>query len=266
MNKKFSVLMSVYYKENPEYLKQSIESIINQTVKPNEIVIVKDGKLTKELNEVIKKYKVKTVQLKENVGLGKALKIGIEKCKYDIIARMDSDDISTQNRFELQLKEFEKDESLSLVGGQVIEFDEKEIGKKRCAPINIEEIKKFSKKRNPFNHMTVMFKKQDVLKVGNYHHMPFFEDYYLWILLLKNNYKLINVDNVLAYVRSGKEMTKRRGGLKYLLLTYKFEKQIYNLKYIKLNEYLTNLLIRTVVCLVPNKIRRIIYTKILRTK
>lgn len=266
MNKKFSVLMSVYYKEKPEYLEQSIDSIINQTIKPNEIVIVKDGPLTKELDNVIKNYKVKVVELKENVGLGKALKIGVENCKYDIIARMDSDDISVENRFELQLKEFEKDENLTLVGGQVIEFNENTLGKRRSVPTNVEEIKKFSKKRNPLNHMTVMFKKQDILSVGNYQHMPYFEDYYLWVLLLKNNYKIINIDNVLAYVRSGEDMTKRRGGIKYLRPTYTFEKNIYKLKYIKINEYLLNLLIRTTVCLVPNKLRRKIYTKVLRTK
>ena len=264
MKKDFSVLMSVYYRERPEYLKKSIESIINQTVAPKEIVIVKDGKLTKELDEIIDNYDVKKIELKENVGLGKALKIGVENCKYNIIARMDSDDISVPNRFETQLKEFDKDPQLVLVGGQVHEFDENNLGRKRIVPTDKDEIIKFSKKRNPFNHMTVMFKKEPVLEVGNYHHMQYFEDYYLWVLLLKNNYKLINVNDVLVYVRGGSSLTKKRGGIKYINSTYNFEKSIYKLKYIKFNEFALNLMIRIPICLVPNKIRRSVYTRFLR--
>ncbi len=264
MKKNFSVLMSVYYKEKPEYLNQSIESILNQTVKPKEIVIVKDGPLTNELEDVIKKYKVKEVQLEKNVGLGKALKIGVENCKYELIARMDSDDISVPNRFELELKEFKKNPNLTLVGGQVVEFNELGLGKKRKVPEDMKSIIKYSKKRNPFNHMTVMFKKKDILNVGNYKHMPFFEDYYLWILLIKNNYEVLNLSEILAYVRSGEEMTKRRGGIKYIQPTYNFEREIYRLKYIKLNTFLVNIFIRGTVSLVPNKVRRKIYTKVLR--
>ena len=264
MKKDFSVLMPVYCKEKPEHLKQSIESILNQTIRPKEIVIVKDGILTEELEEVIKQYKVKEVQIDENVGLGKALKIGVENCSYDIIARMDSDDISLPNRFEIELKEFEKNPNLVLVGGQFVEFNESGIGKKREVPKDIDSIIKYSKSRNPFNHVTVMFKKKEILDVGNYHHMPYFEDYYLWILLIKNNYELLNLDEVLVYVRSGEEMLKRRGGIKYVSAIYNFEKELYRLKYIRLNKFLSNMIIRTTVSLIPNKARKIIYTNILR--
>lgn len=261
---KFSVLMSVYNKEKPEYLEQSIHSILNQTIKPNEIVIVKDGILTKELNDIIKKYKLKEVQLEQNVGLGEALKIGVQNCKYDLIARMDTDDISVPNRFELELKEFKKNPKLTLVGGQFIEFDEIGIGKKREVPCDKEEIKKYSYRRNPFNHVTVMFRKNDILEIGNYSHMPYFEDYYLWVRLIEKNYEFLNLDDVLVYVRSGKNMIKRRGGLRYIKSIYTFEKQIYDIKYINFNKFASNVIIRTTVSIVPNKVREKIYTIFLR--
>lgn len=178
---KFTVLMSVYYKEKPEYLQLALESIINQTVKPNEIVLVQDGKLTNELQAVItdqlQKYPdiFKTYALKQNQGLGKALNFGMKKCSNELIARMDTDDIAELNRFELQIKEFKQDKELMLCGGQIAEFadNQTEITSYRSVPLKHNEILNFAKKRNPFNHMTVMFKKQAVQSVGGYQHMPY---------------------------------------------------------------------------------------------
>lgn len=126
----FSVLMSVYYKENPEYLKLSLDSVIKQTVPAAEIVLIKDGPLTKELDDIINQYGDKyaglfrVFSLEENVGLGKALNYGVQCCKYDLIARMDTDDIAVPNRFELQIKEFIKDNELVLCGAQIAEFED----------------------------------------------------------------------------------------------------------------------------------------------
>lgn len=180
--------MSVYKKEKAEYLKLALASIINQTVQTNEIVLVQDGKLTNELQAVItdhlQKYPAifKTYALKQNQGLGKALNFGMQKCSNELIARMDTDDIAEPNRFELQIEEFEKDKELMLCGGQIAEFADNttEITGYRNVPLKHNEILNFAKKRNPFNHMTVMFKKQAVQSVGGYMDMLYFEDYWLY--------------------------------------------------------------------------------------
>ena len=167
---KFSVLMSIYKNDKKEFVQESIESIINQTVKPNEIIVVQDGPIPEEIKSLVSEYEkydfFKLIVLNENQGLGKALNIGLENCQYDIVARMDSDDICLEDRFEKQIKEFQKDDSLSVVGGFINEFIENpsEIIGVREVPLTNEEIIKHIKSRNPFNHMTVMFRKKDVFE------------------------------------------------------------------------------------------------------
>ena len=164
---KFSVLMSVYYKEQPEYLELSLESVFNQTIIPNEVVLVEDGTLTKDLDKVIAKYQkkykdiLKVVKFKENRGLGVALHDGVLECSNDIIFRMDTDDICIRDRFEKQLKIF-KTKDVDVVGTNIDEYDDdmKEQTGKRIVVETNEEIIKMAKKRNPMNHMTVAFKKE----------------------------------------------------------------------------------------------------------
>lgn len=218
----YSVLMSVYVKEKPEYLEKSLESMAAQTVLPSEIVLIEDGPLTPELYEVIERFKQKnsflrTVPLKKNVGLGNALNIGVEKCKNELIARMDTDDIAKPDRCEKQLKAFEDDPELDICGTFIEEFegDIDNIVSVRRLPCSHEEILSFAKKRNPFNHMTVMFKKDAVLKAGNYREINLFEDYYLWTRMLVNGAKAHNVGESLVYARVGSDMMKRRGGFNY---------------------------------------------------
>ena len=171
---KYSVLMSVYYKENPDYFRVSIKSMLEQTVSPDEIIIVKDGKLTEGLDAVLEEFRdsenIKVIALSENKGLGEALSIGIENCRNELIARMDTDDISVNNRCEKQLESFRSNKKLSVVGTSVSEFiDDPSI---RVAFKGVktrdEDIKQQMKFRNPFNHPSVMFKKSDVLKAGGY--------------------------------------------------------------------------------------------------
>ena len=215
-----SLLMSVYIKENPEYFRQSLKSALGQTVKAKEIVLILDGPITTELQEVIIDFKkdnlevLKVVPLDNNVGLGKALAIGVEVCKYDLVARMDTDDIMLPSRIEKQYSEFTKDPNLTIVGSNIDEFYDspKSIVGRRIVPETNREIREFSKKRNPFNHMTVMFKKKAVLDVGNYQPMMGFEDYYLWVRLLKAGYKGKNIQESLVYARTGEGMYARRGG------------------------------------------------------
>lgn len=155
---KVSVLMSIYFKEKPEYFRESLESILNQTYFPDEIVLVKDGPLTNELEEVIKEYKeklnIKTVSLEKNVGLGLALKEGVLQCSNEIIIRMDTDDIMCKDKILEQIKIFNKDKELILVGTNGIDFnkDKKDILSNRILPEKDKEIRKFAKRRCPFIH------------------------------------------------------------------------------------------------------------------
>ena len=266
--------MSVYKKEKAEYLKLALDSVINQTLKPNEIVLVQDGELTKELYTVIKEYKqkypaiFKTYPLKQNQGLGKALNYGMDKCSNELIARMDTDDIAEPNRFELQVQEFIKDKELALCGGQIAEFADnpKVITGYRNVPLTHNEILRFCKKRNPFNHMTVMFKKQAVQNVGGYQHMPYFEDYWLWARLLKADYKVKNVDAVLVKVRAGQNMIARRGGWQYVKCIAKFECALYKIRIINLFDLLAYTSLRSIVAVIPESLRLVIYKWKLRKK
>ena len=252
----FSVLMSVYYKENPEYLKLSLDSVIKQTVPAAEIVLIKDGPLTKELDDIINQYGDKyaglfrVFSLEENVGLGKALNYGVQCCKYDLIARMDTDDIAVPNRFELQIKEFIKDNELVLCGAQIAEFEDNPqvINGYRKVPLT----------------QTVMFRKQAILDAGKYQEMPYFEDYWLWIRILQKRYVVKNIDKILVNVRAGAEMLDRRGGLSYARASYIFLKATYDSGLICYSEYLVGLAIRISVVMMPTCIRKFLYNKILR--
>lgn len=222
---KYSVLMSVYKKENANYLSQAINSMLNQTVKPTEIVLVEDGPLTDELYEVIDFFVrenpsvFKIVKNEQNLGLGLALAKGLLECSNELVARMDTDDIAKSDRIQKELAEFDEDSKLSLCGGYIREFEGEDIDYTvgiRTVPIEDTEIKTYIKSRCPFNHMTVMFKKSEVLKAGNYQHLLYNEDYLLWINMLKAGCKFKNIPEVLVDVRVDKNFySDRRGGNQY---------------------------------------------------
>lgn len=268
----YSVLMCVYYKEKSEYLRKSLESMFNQTIKTDDFVLVLDGPLTHELYDVINEFKDKygsilnTIQLDENIGLGRALNIGLEKCKNEIVARMDSDDISLPNRCELQLTEFANNPNLDIISGTVCEFSENQdciISEKRLS-INNSDIYKYAKKRCPFNHPCVMYKKSAVLKAGGYQHFLWFEDYYLWIRMLNNGVTASNLKDPLLLMRSGIQMYKRRGGLKYLKQMIKFRKYMYNIGFCNFSTFMFVATGQFLVCILPVKLRKFIYEYCLR--
>ena len=177
----------------------------------------------------------------------------MKKCSNELIARMDTDDIAEPNRFELQIKEFEQDKELTLCGGQIAEFADNpsEITSYRSVPLKHNAILNFAKKRNPFNHMTVMFKKQAVQNVGGYMDMPYFEDYWLWARMLKAGYKAKNIYQVLVKVRAGQDMIARRGGLNYAKCIIRFEKALYNIGIINLAEMIGYITLRCMVSVMP---------------
>ncbi|MBO5530141.1 MAG: glycosyltransferase [Bacilli bacterium] len=268
---KFSVLMSVYFKEKPEYLDLALESVFNQTIKPNEVVLVEDGKLTKELDKVIEKYEkkyrkiLKVVKYEQNRGLGIALHDGLLECSNEIVFRMDTDDICDKNRFEKQLKAF-KEKNVDVVGSNITEFDEemKHITGIRIVKEKSEDIKKMAKKRNPINHMTVGFKKSRVINSGNYESMLYFEDYYLWVRMIEKGYNFYNLQENLVNVRGGNSMIKRRGGIKYIRSIVTFEKTLLKMKFINLFEFFINISERIFFSIVPNNFRATLYKNVLR--
>ncbi|KXU51588.1 glycosyltransferase [Longibaculum muris] len=270
---KFSVLMSVYKKENPIYLKAAIDSVINQTLMPSDIVVVCDGSLTDELEKVLDFYKsiypelFNIVGYEKNQGLGFALNYGLQKCKYDLVARMDTDDISVKTRFELQVAFMDTHKNIDVLGGQIVEFYEEEIIAKREVPLNHTEIIKFIKGRNPFNHMTVMFRKSSVIKAGNYIDLHFLEDYYLWVRMLVYNCKFSNLDEILVYARTGVDMYKRRGGYKYFKSWVTLERYMLKNKLISRLYYYFTLGFRFFLQVVlPDNLRGFIFKKIARKK
>ncbi len=232
---KFSVLLSLYYKETPLFLDQCLSSIwSDQSTLPSEIVLVLDGPIGDALQEKATYWKnkigdaLKIIQLKDNVGLGKALNEGIKHCSNEWIFRMDTDDICTPDRFEKQLKFIEENSNIVLFSSQVIEF-EQDISSAtvlKAVPIEFEEIKKFAQKRCPFNHMAVAYKKSVIEKLGGYQHHLFMEDYNLWLRVIGAGYKVGNHPDVLVYARVGNGMHARRKGFEYI----KSEKQLLDLK------------------------------------
>lgn len=270
----FSVLMSVYKNEKTEYFKQAIDSVIHQTMPPTEIVLVRDGMVYDELQEAINQYLeaypnlFTYIPLEENGGLGKALQIGLLQCKYDLVARMDTDDICVANRFEKQLEKFEENPQLDMVGGLIAEFSEDihHIIDFRCVPETDGEIKERMKSRSPFNHQTVMFKKESVIQAGNYQSFYLFEDWYLWLRMFLNEYQFANIQAVLCYVRVC-GMSTRRGGMKYFKSCKKLLQFMRQNGIISRVEYLKSGFIRFngyVIC--PNKVREFAYKKLLRKK
>ena len=268
----FSVLISVYKKEKSEYLKTALQSIINQSLKPTEIVIVKDGLLTQELDDCIKEYEkqypelIKMVAFKENRGLGLALRDGIIACKYDYIARMDSDDIAKPERFAKQFQYLKQHPETALLGTWITEFskDENKPDTLTELPCTHKEILKYAKKRNPFRHMTMLLKKEAVIKAGNYRDFLWFEDYDLWVRMLQKGYIAANIPEYLVNVRADEEMFARRGGWQYLKQDYRFQKFMLKMGFISVLEFLCNVIIRSIVRLIPNDFRTYIYNKFLR--
>ncbi|WP_110954054.1 glycosyltransferase [Anaerosinus massiliensis] len=269
---KFSVLLSIYKKEEPMHFRLSLDSILNQTLLPAEIIVVKDGKLSANLDDICVEYNIKYtnlfkfVLLEKNQGLGKALQVGLQYCSYDIIARMDTDDIAKPDRFEKQIREFQKDDLLVILGTTIEEFSTtpERIDSIRKVPLSNQEIRQYAKMRNPFNHMTVMFKKSAVLDVGNYQPFYLCEDYYLWYRLLNKGYKAKNLSESLVYARVDKNMFQRRGGIKYFLQEVKLQNIFYRNHFINTFEYIRNIGIRMIARLIPNAIRGILYRKCMR--
>ena len=264
----FSVLISIYFKEKPDFFNRAMLSIYDeQNVKPNEIVLIEDGKLTEELYETILKWRkklpnvLKVVKLEKNVGLGDALAIGLKECKNELVARMDTDDIALSDRFKKQIKIFKEFPHIDVCSGWISEFenDERYTYSYRKLPQNHDDILKFAKNRSPINHVAVMFKKSAVLDAGNYQRMFLIEDYYLWVRMLLKGYKFYNIQEVLVNVRAGQNQLLRRQGLKYAINELKVSWLFYKMGFLNFYEFLRNSILKFSIRIMPNFIIKLIY-------
>lgn len=274
MEGQFSVCISVYKNDDCNFLRLAVESVTTkQTIKPSEVILIVDGPVPEEISKTVKFLETeqpnlfKTIWIPENVGLGLALQTGIEISSNEIVMRMDSDDISTPDRFEKQLKHLKEHPDVAVCGGQITEFinDPQNIVGKRICPCSDEAIKQYMKKRCGFNHMTVALRRSKVLEAGNYQSWFWNEDYYLWIRMMLAGCKFANLPDTLVNVRVGKAMYARRGGWKYFKSEKDIQKLMYENHIISWPRYFLNVLLRWgVQVAMPNRLRGWLFQKLLR--
>lgn len=263
----FSVLMSLYVKEKKEYFDESMYSILNQTMQPKEIIVVHDGPLSEELYLSLDEWKDKLpiieVKLNKNIGLGNALKHGLKYCNYDIVARVDTDDINLPERFKIQYDYMRLHPNVDLISSHVAEFSlsHKDITGKRKVSLGSDIVNKIHI-RNPINHMAAMFRKQSVLQSGSYKHFPNMEDYYLWIRMHENGFVIDNIDQVLVFARTGDNMLLRRRGWSYCKTEIKFMLMLLGMKRVKNKPKIIFIyFIRAFIRLLPKKLLAKFYEK-----
>lgn len=269
---KYSVLMSVYEKDNPEYLRMAINSMLNQTVSPNQYVVVKDGPLSDELNNVINEYKndpiFTIVSSKENNGLAHALNIGLKCCKNELVARMDADDISLPERCEKELKLFEKFEDLVVCGCNIDEFfnDISDIRTSRVVPSQYEEIRKFGRKRQPFNHPTVMYKKSKIQELGGYSKLRRKEDFDLFSRIIVSGAFVRNIDESLYLYRANENNYLRRKSKENMQAALKVYKRHKSRGGCGCLDYIAMCIAEVFFYLLPVKVMKAVSDRVLRKK
>ena len=264
--------MSVYHKENANFFDLALESnLVKQTLSPNEFVLVCDGELTEDLDSVIKKYSelfpnIFKVYRKENGGLGKALNFGLPKCTYPLVARSDSDDICDEKRFEQQVTYMDEHPNVSIVGSYIDEFetDWKHPTQRKQLPLTHEDLVEMAKFRNPMNHMAVMFRRNDILRIGSYRHIPYVEDYELWVRAIVEGLRLANIDDYLVHARVGNGMLARRGNKKYIHSWHILNRYMIENNMIGSMTYLRNMVAIIGFVYTPTFIKDFLYKRILR--
>jgi len=263
----FSVLLSVYESENPDYLDQALFSIWDeQTLKPSQIVLVQDGVLPKGLLSIVNKWTTSlpdiftVVPLTHNIGLGAALNEGLNYCQYDLIARMDSDDIALPERFEKQVMFMEKHPEIAASSAQLEEWDAslmRCLGKRQL-PLDSNSLANFAKRRSPLSHPLAIIRKDILLSLGGYPPLRKAQDYALWSLMIASGYKLANIPETLLKMRTGNELFTRRGWsyFKEELKLLEYQKEI---GFLSRKDYFTNALLKAVLRLSPDFIKSLAY-------
>lgn len=261
----FTVLQSVYKKDNPCFLEECLQSIKDSSLQPKKIVLVKDGPLSSELEQVIDTWKEKlplhVVGYSQNMGLAHALNYGLQFVETELVARMDSDDICYPDRFEKQVLFLSEHPKTVLISGYIDEFEDNSdiIKYTRQVPISFVDIKQYLKTRNAFNHMAVMFKKTAIQESGGYQKVPYFEDYDLWVRVVQKGFDVANIPEKLVKARIGNDMIGRRHGISYAKHELFFLQRQFNRDFISKSEYIKLILLRIPVRLLPKRGLRIVY-------
>lgn len=270
---KFSVAMCVYGGDDPQWFAQAVDSILNQTAVPDEVVLVVDGPVPEDLDQIINGYEqnptFRVVRLKENQGHGNARRASLDGCTNELVALMDADDLSLPDRFERQLAVFAEKPKTDIVGGIIDEFidDPGQVVGVRHVPCTDGEIKEYLKTRCPMNQVTVMFKKSSVAAVGGYVDWYNDEDYYLWLRMHLAGMTFANLPETLVHVRVGKDMYRRRGGWRYFKSEAKLQKYMLQHHVIGVGTYAMNVAKRLIVqVLLPNRLRGWVFQMFARSK
>ncbi len=260
----FSVLMSVYHAEDPVFLRQALQSLDDQTLKASEVVLVEDGPLPGALTTVIDAFRIplniRSVQLATNGGLARALNEGLKHCRHDLVARMDSDDISLPDRFEKQIAFMQRNSDVAASSAALDEFDEMGVVfSSRILPLTHEELAKFAKTRSPISHAAAVFRKSAVDAVGGYPPFKRSQDVALWSLLIVRGYRLANLPDKLFMVRAGAGFMTRSGlhSFKYEYAVICYQRKI---GFLSVFDFVKNTAIRFLLAVAPARLKKALYS------
>lgn len=270
----FEVLMPVYLGDDADAFKVALGSLTSQTLLPTRILIVCDGPVSVDIDLAIQMAMEQSPGLIEvlrhptNMGLGKALALGLSQCTEEYVARMDSDDISRNDRFEKQIAYLEMHPEVDLLGSNIREFDDEmaNLHGYRQVPLSHDDIYRHLSLRNAFNHVTVIFRRNAALAAGNYRDQPFFEDYYLWLRMRARGARFANISANLVDVRGGLGMLSRRGGSRYIEPITAFLKSAKREELIGSFAFAIQFFARIAVAMVPNRVREQFYRRVLRNR
>jgi len=266
----FTVLMALYHGDRPELFDQAIHSVFSNTLLPDDFVVVVDGPIHEQLESAVNKIQsqyplIQFIFLPKNQGLAYALNIGLELVKTEWVARADADDINLPKRFEIQANIIIKNPQIQLLGSSILEVDQNGSPLAiREMPCSESEIRKFARRRNPFNHMSVVYRTNVVRACGGYPHIFLKEDYGLWSLLLARNVRAMNTDHILVHASAGMEMFRRRGGLRYAKSEWAMQKLLIQCGLKGSWSAILDGCIRATFFLIPSRIRGFFYLRFLR--
>lgn len=258
-----SVLMSVYKAEKPEYLRVALESLVQQTRRADEVVLVEDGPLPDALHDVIREFRetlnIRSVPLPRNVGLARALNAGLAHCRHELVARMDSDDISLPQRFEKQLAFMQAHPEIAASSAALEEFDENGVEfSSRVLPTTHEKLVEFARRRSPLSHAVAIFRKEAVQAVGGYPPFKRSQDVALWSLLIVKGHRLANLPDTLFKVRAGAAFMTRNGlrSLHHEFAVIRYQRRI---GFLSRTDMLRNMGVRLILASVPPGIKKALY-------
>lgn len=269
----YAVLMTVYAADDPNEFGEALDSCLKQTYPPERLIVVADGPLTVQLDSILARYEhdhkiIESHRLPSNCGRGAAARMGIKKCKYNLVGIMSANDVSVPERFEKQVSYLENNPSVDVVGGYVAECTDKleEVQNVRKVPTEPSDIASMARFRSPMNSVTVMYRREAVLSAGNYRPLDRMEDYDLWVRLLLDDATLTNIPEILAKVRAGEDMYRRRGGIEYAREEFRQQVSFWRMGFIGAHRALVNLSLRLPIRLVPNRLRSWVYQRFFREK